>query len=96
MFRVPRDGVRPSFDEAFSVSFWKWLTSNKYERREWQRRRNLAADRARVNQNEVVWRAVRNRAAEQMQRQVARGKMTYEQMDANLRRIDEARPVRST
>ena len=96
MFRVPIDGERPSFDEAFSVSFWKWLTSRAVERKEWQRRRNQAAQRARVNQNEAVWLAVRNRAYDQMQARVARGKMTDEEFEYNMRRIDEARPVRST
>lgn len=96
MFRVPRDGERPSFDEAFSVSFWKWLTSNKYERKEWQRRRNMAADRARVNQNIAVWAAVRRRAEEQLERQVQRGRMTYDDMDAQLAAIDAAHPSRAS
>lgn len=51
MFRVPSDPVRPTFDQTEKVGFFRWLTSGKDERREWMRRRNAAAEVARVNQN---------------------------------------------
>ncbi|WP_326564543.1 hypothetical protein [Micromonospora peucetia] len=53
MFRVPSDPARPTFDHTFKVGFFQWLTSNKTNRQEWQRRRNAAAQTARENQ--VAW-----------------------------------------
>jgi hypothetical protein len=51
MFRVPIDSRNPSFDRALKVGFWRWLTSSKAQRAEWQRRRNAAAEAARQGQN---------------------------------------------
>lgn len=52
MFRVPSDERHPSYDATVKVSFWRWLTSNKYERLEWQRRRRAAAALAAHNQRQ--------------------------------------------
>ncbi len=51
MFRVPSDPVSPTFDHVFKVGFFRWLTSGAPERKEWRRRRDAAAEVARVNQN---------------------------------------------
>ncbi|GAA3765610.1 hypothetical protein [Micromonospora maritima] len=59
MFRVPSDPNRPTFDHTFQVGFFRWLTSKKPERLEWQRRRNAAAGVAR--QNQVAWAAEQER-----------------------------------
>lgn len=50
MFRVPMNPNRPTFDETFKVSFWRWMKSSAYERREWVRRRGSAAKVAERNQ----------------------------------------------
>lgn len=42
MFKVPRDPQNPSYDDTFTVGFWKWLTSSGNDRKEWQRRKNAA------------------------------------------------------
>jgi len=52
MFRVPSDPHNPTYDATFKVGFMRWLTSSGAERREWARRRNTAAQLARINQNE--------------------------------------------
>lgn len=52
MFRVPSDPQHPTFDQTFNVGFWRWLLSKKHDRVEWARRRNTAAQLARINQNE--------------------------------------------
>lgn len=49
MFRVPSSATAPTFDDVFKVSFGRWLTSSKADRVEWARRRNAAAEVARVN-----------------------------------------------
>ena len=49
--RIPADPDNPTFDATFDVGFWRWLTSNADERKEWARRRNAAAQTARHNQN---------------------------------------------
>ncbi len=50
MFRVPADPRNPTFDAVIKVGFWRWLTSSKAGRREWRRRRDLAARTAGANQ----------------------------------------------
>lgn len=40
--RVPADPNNPTYDNTFNVGFWRWLTSNAAERKEWARRRNAA------------------------------------------------------
>lgn len=42
MFKVPNDPQNPTYDDAFTVSFWQWLTSSAADRKEWQRRKNAA------------------------------------------------------
>ncbi len=42
MFKVPSDPDNPSYDDTFTVSFWRWLTSSKADRGEWRRRKNAA------------------------------------------------------
>lgn len=51
MFRVPTNPVFPTFDETEKISFRRWLTSKAEERKEWARRRNLAARTAQRNQD---------------------------------------------
>ena len=51
MFKVPTDPSHPTFEISRKVSFWKWLTSRKAERRKWQHLRagalrNKAIERA--------------------------------------------------
>jgi len=50
VFRVPSDPIRPSFDEVEHVGFWHWLFSSSSARKEWQRRRNVAAQTAQQGQ----------------------------------------------
>jgi hypothetical protein len=52
--RIPNDPMQPTFDQTFRVGFWAWLTSSADDRREWARRRNVAANTARLNQNTQV------------------------------------------
>jgi hypothetical protein len=51
MIRVPVSAERPTFDDTFKVSTLKWLKSSQAERDEWARRRDVAAEVARQNQN---------------------------------------------
>jgi hypothetical protein len=54
VFRVPSDPTRPTFDQTFNVGFWRWLTSSKADRAEWERRRNEAAELARQGQADRI------------------------------------------
>lgn len=54
MFRVPVSAEDPTFDDTFKVGFLWYLKSNKEERAEWERRRNLAADKAKEGQDARV------------------------------------------
>ena len=70
MFRVPADPSAPTFDHVFKVGFFRWLTSKKDERNEWLRRRNVAAQTARANQNQKIdaWAERRRREADERRR----------------------------
>jgi hypothetical protein len=45
--RVPTDPTNPTYDQTFTVGFWRWLTSSAAERKEWARRRNAATPTSR-------------------------------------------------
>jgi hypothetical protein len=53
----------PTFDNTFKVTFGMWLLSTKFERREWRRRRDLAAKLAGKNMGERAERYVQERRA---------------------------------
>lgn len=59
MFRVPNDFVNPTFDDTRKISFWKWLTSNAYQRHIWRSLRDHATKTAQQNQQDeaVAWAA---------------------------------------
>jgi hypothetical protein len=40
--RVPSDPDNPTYDNTFTVGFWRWFTSSAAERKEWARRRRAA------------------------------------------------------
>lgn len=42
MFKVPADSSNPTWQDTYTVSFWKHLTSSKAERLEWKRLRDAA------------------------------------------------------
>lgn len=42
MFKVPSDPANPTYTDAYTVTFWQWLTSTKRDRNEWRRRRDAA------------------------------------------------------
>jgi hypothetical protein len=99
MFRVPANPVSPTFDDATKVGFCRWLLSSKAERMEWMRRRNVAADNARINQNirgsAKAWELLRNQAKNRLAREIAQGRRTQEEADAFLRQLDESGPPMS-
>jgi len=97
MFRVPQDSERPTFDHTFKVGFFRWLTSKGVDRVEWMRRRRIAAERARLNQNTRIQALVDRKVAGVVQLAeqraadaVAAGKMTPEEADLAVHRVREA------
>jgi len=97
MFRVPASADAPTFDHTFKVGFFRWLSSNGTERIEWARRRNQAAQLARLNQNARTDAFVQERIAGVVEKaenrareNVASGKMTQEVADEAVRQVREA------
>lgn len=86
MFRVPSDPDSPSFDQTFKVGFWRWLTSSGADRKEWARRRNLAAKAAQRGQQQRIdqW-AGRKQAEAQAGMDAARAHMQQTQADYAVR-----------
>lgn len=50
MFRVPANPDNPTFNNTIKIGLWRWLTSSAADRKEWARRRNVAAKTAQANQ----------------------------------------------
>ena len=97
MFRVPKDSEKPTFDHTFKVGFFRWLTSKGGDRVEWMRRRRIAAERARLNQNARVQAFVDRKVAGVVERaeqraaaHVASGTMTPEMAEEAVRRVRKA------
>lgn len=97
MFRVPSDPDSPSFDQTFKVGFWRWLTSSGADRKEWARRRNLAAKAAQRGQQQRIdqW-AGRKQAEAQAGMDAARGRMRQAQADyaERMQQIDAQKAER--
>ncbi len=73
MFRVPSDPVNPTFDHTFKVGFWRWMGTSfskagADERKEWMRRRDVAARVAQQNQVQRFERYADEKIAERQRR----------------------------
>lgn len=98
MFRVPVDAVNPTFDHTFKVSAMKYFFgSSTAERKEWLRRRQWAAETARVNQDKRARQYAAKKIAgvvatseAGLAQRVADGKMSEQQAAHTLARIRQA------
>lgn len=90
MFRVPASADAPSFDQTFSVGFFRWLTSSAADREEWTTRRNIAAQLARENQVAAADQSIAARR-EQFGRDLVAMQARAGQLRAELRAARRAR-----
>lgn len=98
MMRVPVDATNPTFDHTFKVSAMKYFFgSTTAERKEWLRRRNAAAELARINQNKRTEAFVHQKIAGIVAKSetglaaaVDNGKLSAEEAGATLQKIYDA------